>query len=322
MATVSPLGQSTGRADHVPAEAAATGRSRRQRWRRDLPFLLLTLPAAAILVLFFVVPAGWALWTSFTDRTLLGFGATGTHVVGLANYRRLWENPDFPKFLRNTVVFVAGTAIVGQTALGFALALLLDHARTRRSPLVPLAYAAILVAWISPPAFAGTVWGNVFAYRHGTLNDLLMFAGLQPINVLWEHPMLAVVIAESWRGAALPMVIFLGALRTIPPSLYEAARVDGANAWHRFRDVTLPLLGHVLAIVLLTTTIAAMGSFLLIQVLTNGDPAYATETIALFAFHRAFGTFEIGFGAAIAVVMLALNLLFAAVYLRIARVTT
>jgi multiple sugar transport system permease protein len=289
-------------------------------WRREWRHGLMILPATAILLLFFVIPAGWALWTSLTDRTLLGFGAMETRFVGLDNFRNLFGTPDFPKILRNTIVFVAGTAIVGQTALGFALALLLHLGRQHRSRLVPVAYAAILIAWISPPAFAATIWAAVFEYQHGVLTMVFEALGLGPVNMLWNYPMLSVIMAESWRGAAFPTVIFLGALQTVPSMLYEAAELDGAGAWRRFRDITLPILSHLLAIVLLISTITAMGSFLLIQILTGGEPGYQTETIALLAFHRAFGTYEIGFGAAIAVVMLALNLAFAVVYLRIARV--
>lgn len=298
----------------------AAGGVRAGALRREWRHLLMTVPAGALLLLFFVIPAGWALWTSLTDRALLGFGAMETRFIGLDNFRNLLETPDIPKILRNTLVFVAGTAIVGQTALGFALALLLHLGRARRSRLVPVAYAAVLVAWISPPAFAGTIWAAVLEYRHGALNATLEALGLGRINLLWEAPMLSVIMAESWRGAAFPMVIFLGALQTIPATLYEASALDGAGAWRRFRDITLPMMSHLLAIVLLLTTITAMGSFLLIAILTNGEPGYGTETIALFAFHRAFVTYEIGFGASIAVVMLALNLLFAALYLRIVRI--
>lgn len=289
-------------------------------WRREWPHIALVLPAFAILLLFFVIPAGWAVWTSLTDRALLGLGAQETRFVGLANFRQLWNNPDFPKILWNTVVFVGVTAVLGQTGLGFALALLLDRARRVGSRLAPVAYAAVLVAWITPPAFAGSIWGMVFDPRHGVLNEVQRRIGMEPTQMLADYPMLAVIIAESWRGVALPMVIFLGALRTLPPAVFEAAEVDGAGPWRRFMDMTLPLMGHITAIVLMVTTIAAMGSFLLIQILTNGDPGYQTETIALFAFHRAFVTYEIALGAAIAVVMLALNLVFAGIFLRIARV--
>ena len=132
----------------------------------------------------------------------------------------------------------------------------------------------------------------MLTYRHGVLTTVMESLGLEPVNMLWEYPMLSVIMAESWRGAAFPMVIFLGALQTIPTMLYEAAELDGAGAWRRFRDITLPLMSHLLAIVLLMTTITAMGSFLLIQILTNGEPGYGTETIALFAFHRAFVTLD------------------------------
>lgn len=302
------------------AGAAPSRMTWRRAWSREATLMTLVLPAAVILALFFVFPAGWAIWTSLTDRALLGPGAMQTEYIGLDNYRRLWEDPDFEKILDNTVVFVASTAIIGQTALGFALALLLQAARRAGTWLAPVAYGAVLVAWITPPAFAGAIWGTILDPRHGVLNATLEWAGLEPVSMLGEYPMLSVIIAESWRGAALPAVIFLGALQTLPTAIYEAAQVDGAGAWQRFRDLTVPLLGHLTAIVLLVTTITAMGSFLLIQILTNGDPGYQTETIALYAFHRAFVSYEIGFGAAIAVVMLVLNLVFAAVYLRIARV--
>ncbi len=301
------------RVGHIP-------RSRMKAYRREAPLLAALTPAALLLAVFFVVPAVWAIGTSLTDRALLGIGATDTRFIGLDNYRRLWTNPDFPKFARNTVVFVAGSAVIGQTGLGLALALLLDHAKTQRSRLAPLAYAAVLVAWITPPTMAGAIWGAIFAYRHGPLSNLLTAVGLPRVDMLADHPMLAVIVADAWRGTAFAMVVFLGALQTVPSSIYEAARIDGANAWHRFRDHTLPLVSHLTVVVLLMTTIVTTGSFLLILILTNGDPGYQTETIALFAYHRAFGVYEIGFGSAVAVVMLALNLIFAAVYLRIARV--
>ena len=289
-------------------------------YRREAPLLAALTPAAVLLAVFFVIPAVWAIGTSLTDRALLGIGATDTQFVGLDNYRRLWNNPDFPKVVRNTVVFVAGSALIGQTGLGLALALLLDHAKTQRARLAPLAYAAVLVAWIVPPAMAGAIWGTIFAYRDGPLNNLLNAVGLPSVDMLSDHPMLAVTIADAWRGTAFAMVIFLGALQTVPSSVYEAARIDGANAWRRLRDHTLPLVSQLFVVVLLTTTIVTSGSFLLNLVMTNGGSAYETETIALFAYHRAFGSYDIGFGSAIAMVMLALNLLFAAVYLRVARI--
>jgi len=276
------------------------------------------IPAALILAVFFVVPAIWSFYVSLTDKALLSFDSSGPSFVGLENYRSLGRVADFPKILWNTVVFVTGSAVIGQTGLGLMLALLLHSATQRGYRLTNLAYAAVLMAWISPPVFAGSVWGGIFEYRHGLWNTVLGRFGVGPVDMLGQYPMLSVIIADVWRGTAFAMVMFLGALQTIPTSIYEASRVDGAGAWRQLRDQTMPLLRHSLALVLLTTTMVTMGSFLLILILTNGDPGYQTETIALFAYHRAFVQYEIGFGAAISVVILAMNLVFAAVYLRLA----
>jgi ABC-type sugar transport system permease subunit len=115
------------------------------------------------------------------------------------------------------------------------------------------------------------------------------------------------------------MLIFLGALQTIPSDIYEAARVDGAGPVRRFRDHTLPLLRPIAALTLLSVTIATFGTFILIQTLTNGGPAFQTEVIALYAFHEAFQNHVVGYGSTIAVVMLVLNLAFAIVFLRWSR---
>ena len=131
--------------------------------------------------------------------------------------------------------------------------------------------------------------------------------------------MLSVIIAESWRGLAFAMIIFYGALNTIPAQIYEAARMDGGSGWSILREITLPAIRHVLVLVLMMTTILTIGSFLTILILTNGDPAYQTETISLHAYHTAFQFFDIGYGAAISVVMLFLTTAFAGIYLWLAR---
>jgi multiple sugar transport system permease protein len=285
------------------------------RWR-NVQASIMTVPALAVMGLFFVVPAIWAIYASLTDRSI----DPNANFIGLDNYRFIWNNPDFPKIVGNTVVFVLGSAVIGQTGLGLMLALLIDYATKRGYLLSHLAYAAVLVAWIAPPAFAGNVWGEVFELRHGWLNTALAQVGLGRIDMLGDHQMLAVIIADVWRGTAFAMVIFLGALRTIPGQIYEAAQTDGAGTWRLFTDHTLPMMRQHVAIVMIMTTLAAIGSFILILILTNGGTGYQTETLAVFAYHRAFGLFDIGYGAAVSVIMLALNLAFAVVYLKLARV--
>jgi multiple sugar transport system permease protein len=292
--------------------------SRRSLGRNRLYLAGLT-PAVFLLALFFVGPAVWALVSSFTNRALVGLDAANPRFVGLDNYARLFGDPDFLRVILNSVIFVIGSAVIGQFVLGLLLALLLDHAQRRGFLASNLVYASVLLAWVNPTIIAGFLWVAMFDYYSGSLNTGLSLFGMGPINWLGQGPMLAIVIANTWRGAAFTMLIFLGALRTIPSDIYEAARVDGASAFRRFWDHTLPMLRPIAALTLLSVTISTFGTFILIQTLTNGGPAFQTEVIALYAFHEAFQNHAVGYGSTIAVVMLALNLAFAIVFLRWSR---
>jgi multiple sugar transport system permease protein len=293
--------------------------SRRAPFRRNRLYLAGLSPAAFLLALFFVGPAIWALLSSFTNRALVGIDAANPRFVGLDNYVRLFGDPDFAKVILNSVVFVIGSAIIGQFVLGLGLALLLDYAERRGFLATSLVYAAVLLAWVNPTIIAGFLWVAMFDFYNGSLNVGLGHVGLGPIDWFGSGPMLAVIIANIWRGTAFTMLIFLGALRTIPSDIYEAARVDGANAFRRFWDHTLPMLRPIAALTLLSVTMATFGTFILIQALTNGGPALQTEVIALYAYHQAFQAHAVGYGSTIAVVMLALNLGFAIVFLRWSR---
>jgi multiple sugar transport system permease protein len=287
--------------------------------RRNAPYLAGLSPAALLLALFFVGPSLWAFYTSFTNMALVGIDAARPRFVGTANYERLLSDPDFATVLLNSLTFVIGSALVGQFVLGLALALLIDHAERRGYRAATFAYAAVLLAWVNPTVIAGFLWVAMYDFFFGSLNVGLGAIGLGPVDWLGSFPMASVVIANTWRGTAFTMLIFLGALKTIPSDIYEAARVDGANAWRRFWDHTLPNLRPIAALTLLSITMSTFGTFILIQTLTNGGPGIRTETIALYAFHEAFRSYAIGYGSTIAVVMLALNLVFAVLYLRWSR---
>ena len=295
---------------------AVTGRRSLGRNRLYLAGLS---PAVFLLALFFVGPALWALFSSFTNRALVGIDAANPRFVGFDNYIRLFGDPDFVRVIVNSVVFVVGSAVIGQFVLGLLLALLLDYAQRRGFLAANLVYASVLLAWVNPTIIAGFLWVAMFDFYNGSLNTGLHALGVGPVNWLGQGPMLAIVIANTWRGTAFTMLIFLGALRTIPTDIYEAARVDGASAFRRFWDHTLPILRPIAALTLLSVTIASFGTFILIQTLTNGGPAFQTEVIALYAFHEAFQNHAVGYGSTIAVVMLALNLAFAIVFLRWSR---
>jgi multiple sugar transport system permease protein len=294
-------------------------RARAGTLARNRLYLAGLTPAAFLLALFFVGPALWAIGSSFTNRALVGLDAAHPRFVGLDNYGHLFGDPQFLQVVVNSIVFVIGSAVIGQFLLGLGLALLLDHAERRGFVSTSFVYGAVLLAWVNPTIIAGFLWVAMFDYYNGSLNVGLQHLGFGPVDWFGQGPMLAIIIANTWRGTAFTMLIFLGALRTIPSDIYEAARVDGANAVRRFWDHTLPLLRPIAALTLLSITIATFGTFILIQALTNGGPSFQTEVIALYAFHQAFEAHAVGYGSTIAVVMLALNLAFAVVFLRWSR---
>ena len=287
---------------------------------RNSAYLVGVTPAALLLSLFFVGPALWAIYSSLTNLALVGVDAANPRFVGLDNYTRLFSDPDFAQVIRNSVTFVVGSAVIGQFGLGLLLALLIDHAERRRWWFATIAYGAALLAWVNPTLIAGFLWVAMYDFFFGSLNHVFLSAvGLPPVNWLGSCPMPSVIVANIRRGTAFTMIIFLGALKTIPPDIYEAARIDGANTWQRFWDHTLPSLRPIAALTLLSITMSTFGTFIVIQTLTNGGPGIATEVIALYAFHTAFQSYSIGYGTAIAVVMLALNLVFATAYLYVSR---
>jgi len=299
------------------AVVAASGR--RAPLAGNGPYILALLPALGLVALFFLGPALWAVYASFTNMALVGADAANPRFVGLTNYKQLFRDPDFLAVLRNSVTFVVGSAVIGQFVLGLLLALLLDHAEQRGFKGGNIVYAAVLLAWVDPTLIAGFLWAAMFDFYYGTLNVALTSIGLPPQPWLGDNAMLAVIIANTWRGTAFTMLIFISGLKTIPSEIYEAARVDGANAWRRFWDHTLPNLKYIALLALLNITIATLGAFILILGLTGGGPGIRTEVISLYAYHTAFQQRQIGYGSSIAMIMLLINFAFAAIYLRLFR---
>jgi len=282
------------------------------------PYALVVAPALILVALFYLVPAIWAFYISMTPMSLVGPDAGSTRFVGLDNYRTIWGHPDFPKFVWNTVVYTVGTAVLGATFGGLLIALVIDRAQRHGNRLAMVAFGAVVLAGVCPVPLAGSIWGIILDYREGVLNGLLTRAGLQRIDWLGQYPMLAVIVAETWRTAALAMIVFYGALQTLPASVREAASLDGASSWTRLWTITLPQIRSIGGLVALMTTILCAGSFLLNEVLTGGGTALQTETLALYSFHSALIDFRIAYGAALSVIILLVTLCCAVVYVRIA----
>jgi multiple sugar transport system permease protein len=276
-----------------------------------LPWLL---PTLAVLAVFQLYPMVEAVLMSFTNESLI---RQGSEFVGLAQYVRLLSDPEFWGMLRVTGIY-AFSSVVLHVLLGLVLALAIDYGVRRGLRGHLLTRVSVLLAWIVPGIIIGLVWKVMFVETDlGAINHLLGYLNVGPVPFR-SDPTLALVstiAAGTWRGTAFSMIMIYGGLQRVPQDLYEAARVDGAGRWARFRHVTLPQLKPVLFVTTVLVTIYALNTFDLIFALTGGGPGRATQVLALFMYQEAFTDYALGRGAAIAVVMLVLNLGLTAVYL-------
>lgn len=260
---------------------------------------LLVLPALLVLGLVFLYPIGRAVGTSFFLQNL------GTELrpefAGTSNYGRLLSDGRFWGSLRHTAIF-AGVSVSIELVLGLAVALVLD--RTFRGQSVVRAIA--IMPWALPTALVALGWSWIFNDRFGVFNDILLRLGLIAEPVVWlGDPRLAMataIAADVWKTTSFTSILLLAGLQSIPQSLYEAHALDGASPWQSFRRITLPLLVPQIAIALLFRTAQAFGVFDLIQVLTGGGPAGATETISLYIYTTVMRYLDFGYGSALVVV--------------------
>ena len=306
----------------APARAATASqpsspvrRGRKSQW----PLILLLLgPAAALIILFIVVPAVYGMYLSFTNTQLTGFAARDPKFVGIDNYTYLLSSADFLSSLGQTGQFVLFSAIIGQTVLGMTAAILLSRPWVRGKGLFG---AAVLMPMIVPEVVASLTWASVLSNNsEGTLNRLTGLFGADPTSWLQVVPMASIIIVNIWRGVAFAMIMFQAALEEVPVELIEAARIDGARALQVFRYITLPLIRGPVFLYLLLTTISTVGVFGLVYFLTQGGPGGATRLAAIYIYQRALQFAQIGIGSAASMILLAIVLVLGLVYVRLAKV--
>lgn len=269
-------------------------------------------PALLLVGVFLVFPALWTLYIGITDYQLTGPSAAEPRVVGAENFRTALEDPLFGNSVWLTALYVLGSAVVGQNALGFALAWLL---RSVRPGLRRTAEGLVLLAWILPGPVVAYLWFAVLSRDGGTLGLLLD----RPATAwLVEYPMVSLVVFNIWRGTAFSMLLYASALAAVPPSQVETARVIGAGGWRTVRDVVFPhIRGHVLTNTLLISLWTAndFTPFLL----TAGGPNHESEVLPVLIYRQALESGQLGYASAISLLLLVGNLLVALVYLRLLR---
>lgn len=273
---------------------------------------MFVLPALILIAVFLVFPALWTLYLGLTNYRLTGTAAADPRFVGLDNYVDALTDPGFLNSLWLTVQFVIGSAVIGQCVLGFTLAWTLRGVgKTVRTAVETL----VVLAWILPSSVVAFLWIALLDRDSGTVNALLNTPG---VAWLIEYPMLSLIVFNSWRGTAFSMLLFSAALGAVPPSQLETARMCGASGWQQLRDVVFPhIRGHILTNLLLISlwTFNDFTPYLI----TAGGPDHASETLPLFVYRTAIFDGQLGFGTAISLIMLLINLVLAVMYLRLLR---
>ena len=300
---------------------AAGGFARRPWYRREISAgtfaVLLNLPTLLFLGIVLAYP-------------LLHAGYLSVHRVGLAqlrrgeypfngfdNYIRVFEDPLFWTALKNTLIFTSVT-VFSEIVLAVLIALLINQTSVRTSRITRL---LILLPYAIPPICNGLIWSYLYSFQFGFLNRILFTLGLIVDPVNWagnpDTALYAVTVPYIWRTLPFAIILVHAALQGIPRELYEAAAVDGATAWHRFRYVTLPLLRPIIAVILILRTAFAFAVFEEILAITQGGPGDATWVAAWYSYKITFSPpNNFGMGAASAFILAVMIALIALVYLR------
>jgi multiple sugar transport system permease protein/N,N'-diacetylchitobiose transport system permease protein len=238
--------------------------------------------------------------------------------VGLGHYGDILHDGAVWSAVLRTLYFT-GLSTVLEIGCGIGLALLLNAPLRMRW----LFRAIVVLPWALPTVVNAQMWRFILNSQYGALNALLVELHLEEHYRTWlGSPFLAlnmVTLADVWKNTSLVAFFLLAGLQTIPRDLYEAARVDGASAWRRFRHITLPLLKSSIVVVLVLRTIEAFKVFDIIYVMTRGGPANGTQSIAYFTYVRAFSNEDFGYGSALAMFIVLFILAMAALYIRALR---
>jgi multiple sugar transport system permease protein len=261
---------------------------------------LCLLPTAGLLLVFLTYPLGLGLWLSLTDATI---GQPG-QFIGLDNFVSLSQDPVFWMSVTNTIMYTV-VATAGKFLLGLWLALLLNH----NIPFKAFIRAIVLLPWIVPTVLSAIAWWWIYDPQFSIVSYVLVnllhlrSTYIDFLGTPWNARG-SLVVANIWRGIPFVAITLLAGLQTIPPSLYEAALLDGASGWQKFRRITVPLLMPILSVALTLSVLFTFSDFQLVYAITRGGPFNTTHLMATLAFQRAIPGSQLGEGAAIAVSMI------------------
>jgi alpha-1,4-digalacturonate transport system permease protein len=282
---------------------------RRRYDRYTVAPLLLISANFALFAVFFVWPTAIGLMYSFTSYTGVGTAP----FVGLDNYRELLQDSAFFAALLRTLIFTAGMVpLTFVAALATAVLLVSPYSRGKS-----VARVIFFVPWLVSPIIAGVIWRWMFGENFGLVNYLITSLGGK--EVAWQSnanlSLIIVIIAAAWINTAFNMLLFVAALKNVPASYYEAASLDGAGSWAKFRYITLPAIAPTSFIVILLTTLHAMKEYALFQSLNGGGPGTENNLMVQYIYETGFKRAQIGYASAASFVLMLILMAIAVVQL-------
>ncbi len=300
----------------IPAQRQSKPKPRQRPkpyYRWYTPYLFL-IPGLALYFVWTIYPLAYQLYISFFDWKIMP--GQVSEFVGLQNYQQALTDKTFLLSLRNTALYAMVT-VAGQMIVGMALAMLVNRVVIGKRFFRAIYYLPVVTSWV--------VVSFLFLYlfspgESGLINAVLLRLGLLQAPVSWmansDTSWIAIYSLGIWKGMGWAMIIFLAALQGIPLELYEAAAIDGANEWQRFRYMTLPLIRRTTAFVFVALMIGGFQVFLSVLIITGGGPLHRTEVALTYMFNEAFGKLNFGYGAALSYILAVIIIVVSAVQMR------
>lgn len=280
--------------------------------RKTYTWLYFLLPSIAIMLVFFIYPILLTLYYSFTNLALTGEAAKELKFIGLDNYIRMFEDPTVKISIWNTLIFLIGSAVIGQQVLGFLIALLMKHKNKMFRRVIG---TIVLAGWVTPEIVCALCLYSFFG-DEGTLNAIITFFGIPAVTWLYTVPMVTIILANIWHGTAFSMLVFQAALDDVPSEIEEAAVVDGASSWQILTRITLPYIKDTVTTNMMLVTLQTLGVFGLIYAMTGGGPGNSTTTLPIFMYNQAFVNYQLGYGTAISLLLLFIGIVLSLFYIR------
>ncbi|GIO54905.1 amino acid ABC transporter permease [Paenibacillus sp. SSG-1] len=280
--------------------------------RKSYTWLYFLLPSIAIMLVFFIYPILLTFFYSFTNLALTGEAAKELKFVGFDNYVRMFHDPTVRVSIWNTLIFLIGSAVIGQQVLGFIIALLMKHKNRLFRRVIG---TIVLAGWVTPEIVCALCLYSFFG-DEGTLNAILSFVGISDVTWLYTVPMLTIILANIWHGTAFSMLVFQAALDDVPTEIEEAAVVDGASRLQILFRITIPYIKDTILTNMMLVTLQTLGVFGLIYAMTGGGPGTSTTTLPIFMYNQAFVNYQLGYGTAISLLLLLLGIVLSLFYIR------